>query len=484
MEQSQELNTNLRQEISFAKDLLSIFTSLVIGLFLLILSNILLADTNIIFVIIGLIVIFYGITILVRVFNDFGSAMNYKRAEPEVQNLYLRKSTPVCPYLKSSYSGFTCKIEFTEPFQIASDLPKCHIESAYLQHWQEKAPNVLEKAKKTTDRTALITYLNMLGKAKFDPSIPLMEEIFKTPMIKKEFYFIYENANTITISEAKEAFSKQFSQVQNAESSEEQIEENQLILAEFEKDLNELISFSILQLDGENIQKTELSSSDAFTAKWKLYSTPLIKQIALVALSNFENPELIPMFFDVFINSHDSKMIRLANNGLMRLKDYLEEPLLEYIDKDDIPSSKKSELIELAGKIKTDKMFQKLVQLSKSDDENLSYFAISSLGKFGERGLIAILDILQDNPTDLKLDSGRSTLATDPELGFKVIIEYLDTHAKFSEEFVQILSSILDEFDHSDIKKYFKAQTISEQDRIDLVFEKHNLIDRLDYLLG
>lgn len=484
MENSDESTKVLRQDVTYIRDLFSIFVYFVLGLALIYISNLLLSAGGIIFVIFGLILIFYGLSLILRVFSEFGSSLNYKKAQPYVQGLYLRKTVPVCPYLKSSYSGFSCQIEFTEKFDISKDLPKCHIESAYKAHWEEKAPNVLEKARTTTSRSSIVTYLNMLGKTKYTPALPLMQEIFKTPIISKKYHFIYEKSNSGTITTLKEDFVENFFKTNESKTTEENDEQKQKVYSDFDKSLNDLITFGILKMDGENVLRTELSSGEDYFPRWKIYSAPLVKQFAIASMSYYEDPELIPMFFDVFINSNDSKMIQLANNGLMRLKDHLEDPLLSFIDREDIPANRKSELIELAGKIKTDKIFNKLVELANSDDETLSYFALSSLGKFGSKGLHVILDVLQDSPTDLKLDSGRSTLALYPNESFEAIVNLLEEQSKISDEFHEILSSVLDEFDHSDIKKFIYSQPESEQDRIDQVFEKHNFQDNLDYFLA
>ena len=189
MENSEESIKVLRQEISYSKDILTIFAYFVVGLALIYLSNVLLTIGGIIFVVLGLIFIFYGLSIIIRMFSEFGSALTYKKAQPHVQGLYLRKTKPVCPYLKSSYSGFTCQIEFDEKFDVERDLPKCHIESAFKDHSQEKAPKILARASTTTSRSSLVTFLNMLGRAKYPKAIPLMQEIFKTPIISKLNHF-------------------------------------------------------------------------------------------------------------------------------------------------------------------------------------------------------------------------------------------------------------------------------------------------------
>ena len=166
------------------------------------------------------------------------------------------------------------------------------------------------------------------------------------------------------------------------------------------------------------------------------------------------------------------------------MEDDLEEPLLQFLDDPTIPSEKKTGLLELASRVRTEKTFMKLQELSRSTDETQSYFAITSIGKHGEKGLVFILNLLQDHPTDLKIDAGRSTLALYPKKSFDLIADYLDGQVKVTDEFKEILSSILDELDHVVVKKHFNSLAVEQQEKIDLVFEKHELGHHLDYFLG
>ena len=115
--------TTLIETMNFNKDVLSLVISLIVSVIFILFGWYLLSDGSIFFVILGFILLTYGVFSGVRVFNNFGSALNYNKAQVELDVLYLRRNEPICPYLKSSYSGFICRLEFQEPFNIKTDLP-------------------------------------------------------------------------------------------------------------------------------------------------------------------------------------------------------------------------------------------------------------------------------------------------------------------------------------------------------------------------
>jgi hypothetical protein len=210
----------------------------------------------------------------------------------------------------------------------------------------------------------------------------------------------------------------------------------------------------------------------------------LIKQYTIASLSFLEDPELIPKFFDIFLNSKDSKMVKYAKNGLLKLKGHLERPLIELLENEEISDPKKTALIELAGSIKSDNLFTRIKKFSESDNETLSYFAISALGNYKEQGLSSILELLEQAPTDLKIDSGRATCAKYPVDSFNILVKLLDERSDLPEDFLEIISSIFEELDHVLIKKYFSSLSQEEQDRIDQIFEKNDMLHHLDYFVG
>lgn len=123
--------TTLQSFTSFNKDILGLIINLVIDVFLIVIGNLFLTGGISIPFFLGLLAVIFGVYSLFRVFSDFGSALSYRKAQKELDGLYLRRNKPICPFLKSSYSGFICQIEFEEPFNIQSDLPKCHLEKAF-----------------------------------------------------------------------------------------------------------------------------------------------------------------------------------------------------------------------------------------------------------------------------------------------------------------------------------------------------------------
>jgi hypothetical protein len=478
-----ETNNSLRQEMSFTKDLLSIIISFFINVIFIIGGNIFLLDNNIIFTVIGFALMLYGIFSLSQVFSNLGSALNYKKTQSELQGLYLRRSLPVCPYLKSGFSGFKCQLEFSEPFNIQLDLPKCHVEQDFKQHWFDKAPNVLLKAKESTDRN-LVTYLAALGRAKYSPAIPFLVEILEYPLLSKKVLFIFESANNADINTLRDQFIENFTSKKAVLTEEDAQFEKTNLINEFNEIVESLTNKNLIVLVNDTLNKSDIQIDDKFLLRWKLYSTPLIKQYTIASLSFLEDPELIPKFFDIFLNSKDSKMVKYAKNGLLKLKGHLERPLIELLENEEISDPKKTALIELAGSIKSDNLFTRIKKFSESDNETLSYFAISALGNYKEQGLSSILELLEQAPTDLKIDSGRATCAKYPVDSFNILVKLLDERSDLPEDFLEIISSIFEELDHVLIKKYFSSLSQEEQDRIDQIFEKNDMLHHLDYFVG
>ena len=471
---------SLVPRINFSKDVISLIISVVIDLVLVIIGNVFLSTPGAIYLLLGLALIIYGVYALTRVFSDFGSALNYRKASRELNGMYLRKTEPVCPFLKSSYSGFVCRIEFEQPFDIQSDLPKCHNEIAYKKHWEEKSPNLLQKAKETTNRN-LLAYLNVFGMVKYEPAIPFLVEILQFPSITKQGLFVVQNATDVDLKILKENFIESFSKIE--EEGEEKVIEMGNLETEFVKTITTLTTKGILLVEDERVKVSDLYSDESFSAKWKFYSTGIVKQYSLASLVKFENPDLVPIFLDIYANYSDSKLVSIAKRGLLILNDYLETPLLDLLNDPDLPSDKKVSIIDLASNIESEKIFNLFREFSTSDDETLSYYAISALGHYGEAGVNEILLILNQDPTDLDVDAGRSSLANVPKLTFKELVKLFEREDKFSSEYSEILSSILEELDHVSIKDYFTELPLDEQEQIAQLFEKHNLTHNLEYLV-
>ncbi len=473
--------TTLESATTFNKDVLNLLINLIIDILLIVVGEFLLSGGNFIYLLIGLLAVIYGIYSLFRVFSNFGSALSYKKAQQELDGLYLRKNKPSCPFLKASYSGFTCQIEFEEPFNIQSDLPKCHLEKAFKAHWEEKAPNVYKRAKETTDRS-LLSYVNLLGLVKYDPAIPFLLEIVEIPNITKKTLYIFEAAEEKDVNEMKNDFIKYFSSKIKDESEMELAQSK--IDAEFDELLNSLQTHNLITVENDIVNKVSDHIDDPnFQAKWKLYSTGITKQYALASLVRYDNPDLVPKFLEIYLNSKDNKLINISKNGLLRLKHYLEMPLLDMLNDPNLASDKKVAIIDLSSQVESEKIFQVLKEQARSQDETLSYYAISGLGNYDQEGFTEILDIMTDRPTDLNIDAGRAALIKEPKLAFKTIIKYLKVPKEYTPEFLQILASILEELDHTTIKEYFNSLETTEQDEIDELFEKRNLIQQLDYLL-
>ena len=90
---------------------------------------------------------------------------------------------------------------------------------------------------------------------------------------------------------------------------------------------------------------------------------------------------------------------------------------------------------------------------------------------------------MDSKPSDLDIDAGRSALVLVPTVTFKEITKLLNNEKEFSQEFLEILASILEELDHTTIKEYFDSLTQAEQESIDQAFEKHDLVSSLEYLV-
>ena len=475
------VNSELVAKSTFSQDMLSIIISLIFALFLIIGANFLIAGGALLDLVVGIVVLLWGISKLSGIFTDIGSALNYKKAMPELDGVYLRKNLPVCPYLKSKSGGFQCLIEFSEPFNVAKDLPKCHVQSAYKDHWVEKAPNVFVKAQESSDRN-LITYIQLLGRAKYEPAIPLLLKIIDVPLYDDKRVFVYEYANNQQISILEEKYYNNFAEQDELMTDEDRQEQRIFYKKEFDECLSDLLSSNLLTKEDDTIYLTD-PNEENFSKKWKYYNTSYVKQFALASLTLFDDPKLVPKFLGILINSEDKKMQELVMKSLKKSKNDLEEPILNLIKDNTIKSEKKTILIELMGAIESDEFFQELASLSKSEDETLSYYAISALGKKGQKGIQIVLDILNHQPTDLNVDSGRASLANNPDDALESITSYIDEHEELSQEFKDIVTSILEELDHSEVKKYFYSLEELRQKEIEDIFSKSGLYDSLEYLI-
>lgn len=477
-----ENETPLTEKMNFNKDVLSLAISLIVSILFILFGWFLLSGTNFIYILLGLIVLTYGVYSAYKVYNNFGSALNYKKAQTELNGLYLRRNEPVCPYLKSTHSGFTCRLEFQEPFNIKEDLPKCHVESAYKKHWEEKAPNVFVKAQEVTN-SSLAGYLSFLGMVRYEPAASFMEEIYDLIPMTAERRLVFEEAENID----EEALSKHYIDYYMAIKSKKPIDdvdkEKTTLKSEFDEIFETLTEEKLLIVDNGIVRKADKYLDPNFTKKWKIYSNGNVKLTCLTNLTYYNKQELIPKFLKIYVYSTDDKRASAARKGLLRLSDYIEDPILEYLNDTELPSDKKILLIDLGSKIVSDKIFEKIKELAESDDETISYYAVSALGTYDEEGIIEVLKIMSDQPTDLDIDAGRSALAKNSEMSFKVITKMLEEESNLAEEFQQILGSILEELDHVVVKKYFNELPESEQEMIDQVYDKHGLLHSLDYLL-
>lgn len=485
MEDISVVNTNapVTQAVSFEQDMLKISLSAIFGLFLILGANFLILTGGLLNLILGVILMFWGLSSLSRVYKEVGSALTYRKARENVNGLYLRKNYPVCPYLKSSHSGFTCQLEFIEPFDVASDLPRCHIESRYKAHWVDKAPNVYLQAQESTDMH-LINYLKVLGNVKYEPAIPLLLKILDTPEFSEKSLFIYENANNEDKESMKNLYFDNYAIIEETLTEEEQIEQEKFYNQEFDSLLDTLITAKFILVENENLSRADEEDVEKFKAKWKFYAQSIVKQFALVSLGSYEDPNMIPRFLKIYLESKDNKMVKIARKSLANFSSELEKPIIDLLEDESLSSNQKTSLLDMAGDIDSDSIFSKLVEIAESDDETMSYYAISALGRKGQKGIKFILEILQNQPTELKLDSGRSTLILEPELSFQSIKDVLKEKEEISDEYAQILSSILEDFDHTTIKKYYTSLSDTEKTDIEQIFDNHNLNEELDYLVS
>lgn len=473
--------TTLQSFTTFNKDAAGLIISLIIAIIFVIIGEFFFSSGGGLYLIIGLILILYGVFTFFHRITDIRSAWNYKKAQNELDGLYLRRNKPVCPFLRSAYSGFDCQIEFDEPFNIKSDLPKCHLESAYKAHWEEKVPNVFEKAKKSADRN-LYGSINLMGYTKYEPAIPFLLDIVDMPAITKSNLFILEQANNISVEDLRNIFIDTYSTADPELNEDKDLEVSKLN-TEFDTMLASLTKAELLIVEDDTVHKSPDSDEPSFQKRWKFYSSSLTKQYALAALTRYENPDLVPNFLDIYLNSKNNKLVAISKNALIKLNEYLEGPMLELLNDPNLPSTKKVDIIDLASNVESEKIFDELKALARSEDETLSYYAVSALANYDQEGIFEMLDILSNKPTDLNIDAARATLAKDPKKTFKSIVAYLQTPNEFSTEFIQIVASVLEELDHTAIKEYFNSLETTEQDEIDQLFEKRQLLQQLDYLL-
>ena len=127
-----------------------------------------------------------------------------------------------------------------------------------------------------------------------------------------------------------------------------------------------MIKGNIVNLNNETLHLSDIAMDPNFINKWKIYSTPFLKQYAIASLGLYEDKTLAPIFFEHFINPVDSKMALIAQSNLKKLGGEIEDNLISLIDDSSYSQEKRAALIEIGATIKTDKMYNKLMELSNA----------------------------------------------------------------------------------------------------------------------
>lgn len=489
MESPQNMNVDsisYTEVSNYKKDLLIIVIYLFASILLFIYGNFTLSgSTNIIVFVFGIISIYLAIVTFLKKFKEAYSVYYYYKAVPEV-NFYLRGIKPICPYLNVNSRGFTCSIDFTNEFNVVIDLPKCHNENLSKLHWKEKAPDIFEQLKQETDKKVL-QLITTLGNVKYKPVLPYLIDMFKLPGIDGRNYSVFNLLSEFSsLQELNQEFNKLTAKSESKNNTEHILLENEEFKsksnAEFNFIIDSLVKHNIIEVEGENVSKTELSDIEDFPAKWKLYSKSIVKQYLLASLGIYEEEELIPLFLDVLISPIDKKLTPIAMNALKRQKDKVDQPLMDLINDDNILDEKRTALINLCGNIQTETIFNFLKEfISTSDNNLLIAYAITSIGRF-DGGNSIILDFLENDPDDLVLETGRASLVSNPNLSFELILSKLKVDG-LSDDFIQIIISIIEDLNHTEIFNEISTKSDAEQDEIIALFEKYELDDYLELFL-
>jgi hypothetical protein len=455
---------------------------------------------DLLLLLLGFVFIVFGVRFFLNNSKDAISAIQYKKAESVLgDRKYLRGIKPVCPYLNVTIGGFKCLLEFSKPFDIKDDLPRCHNEELSKLHWIEKAPQVFEALKKETGKQ-ILNYLPALANAKYTPAIPYLENMLKYPKPTKELIFLIKTIPQAKSSDELEQLYIDFIMNQDPRSSRHAInsqysdsdsdheEENEFvetIKSEFRTyiSLFKEIGFVKVTEEAGTIELTEHSQRPQFFKQWKLYSSNLVKQFTLASLGLFEDETLIPIFVDYILKSDDKKMNFYARNALKRQKDRSVHQIIKMIKDPSVGEEEKTILFETCSVLKNDEMFEFLKEfIEESDNDLLTAYAVSAIGKFGEKGNSVIMQVLEKDPDDLILETGRASLIKTPEHTFDLILEKLRKD-NLPDDLLQILISIIEELDHKVITAKVLKMSAEEQDEVIDLFEKYDLDDYLDLFL-
>ncbi|MHA2363690.1 MAG: HEAT repeat domain-containing protein [Candidatus Hodarchaeales archaeon] len=481
--------SNQLQSRSLSQDLISVLFRGILSFLFIILGNSItsLGGLNLI---LGFILIIFGVFQLMGVFNSFISMYHYKKAYPEVGDRYLRGVVPQCPYLTVTASGFRCLIEFNRDFDISTDLPICHgNEDVFKAHWMEKAPGVFEIAQNEKNPRLLMSWITLLANTKYTPAIPLIRQIVYAPNINHQrrlIISILQAKDEVPPEELKNEYVSNYQKTLINQNDPDAVSiSSDEIHNQFEHDIELLIRYGLIEnkdLDGNPIISiTEKGNKSGMLLRWKIDSNQNLKNIAIIALGSFQKPELLSDLLTILDESTNPKTDQFIIKSITKLGEMAIPNLIDIASSDDYPENKRCTIISALGQMNSEEPFVFLSELVQNTENDLvCSYAITALGRLpGVKGLNVIIDILKDEPDDLELSAGRSVLIEKGVDSLPLLFDSLESNV--TNDYREIIISIFQDIELPKISKYIKSLSKDEQDRVLDLLEENSLSEYMGF---
>ena len=410
--------------------------------------------------------------------KDAYTILHYQRAKRHVGR-YLNKVKPKCPFLIITASGFNCQIEFSRKFSPKYDLPKCHEEKLFREHWIEKGPGLLEQAQKETNVLRLRSYLSALAFIGYKPASDLFLDIVTAPQLSilhNKLVALFSQSDSYSKEELFEKMNEliDIEAVKNPKLKEVDIE------SKLTKVLEHLEKVGLIHVSSAGKEIISITSMDDFVRGFKVLkarNNSVIRNVALVGLSKVKDERGLPVILNSLGKNpkNDAGLIEVIVNYGKVASEPLKELILEEKEK---KSEKYLSAIEALGKLKLEENFDFLYDLWNQIDWNDAEQSdlegsviLTAMANSSDQGLeIALEKIYTSDIDSLVYNSSRNIILEKYKLSVPILFEKLEKLPEGEltgeqEDVRQTTLIMLEDLELKKLKQVFNSFTEEQKEK-------------------
>ncbi|OLS22839.1 MAG: hypothetical protein HeimC3_27820 [Candidatus Heimdallarchaeota archaeon LC_3] len=435
-----------------------------------------------------LIIIFVLAYLFSSTFRDGYSIFHYYKGAKFVNGVYLNKTKPVCPFLLVTPSGFKCQSEFKIPFSMSDDFPRCHNESLFKAHWNEKAPGILEQARNESSLLKIRSFIASLTRIEYKESADFYLEIISAPKYSIVHNWIVD-AFTDSIEISKEnLLNKVKTKFEEQKIKNPGLEEVDVITL-FDRTLEYFLKTgAIFEENNELLKIISYEDLKRRSKSMKTRDHVLVKNGALLGLSTLKDLRALPLIFDSL--GKDSNNDRNLVNVIATYQEDAVEPLKELINANIENDAEDKVLlaIEALGLMERNDNYDFLYDFwtknKQEDDDLLQSYLLSALFKskpFESEDLVLEI-LLTSNIENLAYDTSRRIVLDNSKQFIKIMSDKLialpDGELTEDQEDVrEVCIIMLEDFEPKQLENWLSHQTQDYVQNFITVLKREGLKD-------